>query len=332
MRVRAMLPREALMAGHPSELSPWPKSIHNLGGWFGVGAAAADAGVMFMAEPPCPPELILRSAALRQGFSADEVQARRRRGEWISLRAGAYVPADVLKGMDPLDRHLALIAATMRRAPADAALSHLSAACLWRIDLWEPNLRAAQLTRPGSSSGHRRRSRQTFRTALPPEDVVTLAGYRVTGAARTIVDLAKHLPFEAAVVAADSALHAGITTLEALTAAADRQSHCPGIRGAHRVIAFADGRSESVGETRTRVMIHRAALPRPELQYEVRSREGVLLGRADFGWEELRTLGEFDGREKYGRRLRPGQLPGDAVFRRSSAKTPCVTSGGNSFG
>ena len=42
-----------------------------------------------------------------------------------------------------------------------------------------------------SSSGHRRRSRQTFRTALPPEDVVTLAGFRVTGAARTIVDLAK---------------------------------------------------------------------------------------------------------------------------------------------
>jgi hypothetical protein len=46
----------------------------------------------------------------------------------------------------------------------------------------------------------------------------------------------------------------------------------------------------------------------------VRSREGILLGRADFGWEELRTLGEFDGREKYGRRLRPGQQPGDAVF------------------
>ena len=267
-----------------------------------------------MAEPPCPPELILRSAALRQGFSSNEVQVKRRRGEWVALRAGAYVGADVLKGMEPLSRHLALIAATMCRAPEDAALSHLSAACLWDIALWEPNLRAVQLTRAGSGSGHRRRSLQTFRTALPQEDVVTLAGYRVTGAARTVIDLAKQLPFEAAVVAADSALHSGITTVDALTAAADRQAHCPGIRGARRVIAFADGRSESVGESRTRVMIHHAALPRPELQYEVRSREGILLGRADFGWEELRTLGEFDGREKYGRRLRAGQLPGDAVF------------------
>ena len=269
---------------------------------------------MFMAEPPCPPELILRSAALRQGFSADEVQEKRRRGEWVALRPGAYVPADALKAMDPLDRHLALIAATMRRAPEDATLSHLSAACLWRIDLWEPTLRAVQLTRPSSGGGHRRRSLQTFRTALPAEDVVTLDGYRVTAAARTVVDLAKQLPFESAVVAADSALHAGITTVEELTAAADRQTHCPGLGGARRVIAFADGRSESVGESRTRVMIHRAALPRPEPQYEVRSTGGVLLGRADFGWEELRTLGEFDGREKYGRRLRPGQLPGDAVF------------------
>jgi hypothetical protein len=183
---------------------------------------------MFMAEPPCPPELILRSAALRQGFSADEVQEKRRRGEWVALRPGAYVPADALKAMDPLDRHLALIAATGRRAPEDATLSHLSAACLWRIDLWEPTLRAVQLTRPSSGGGHRRRSLQTFRTALPAEDVVTQDGYRVTAAARTVVDLAKQLPFEAAVVAANSALHAGITTVEELTAAADRQNTLPG--------------------------------------------------------------------------------------------------------
>ena len=238
----------------------------------------------------------------------------RRRGEWVALRAGAYVAADVLKEMAPLDRHVALIAATMRRAPEDAAVSHQSAACLWDIALWEPNLRAVQLTRPGSGSGHRRRSLHTFRTTLAPEDVVTLGGYRVTGPARTIVDLSEVLPFEAAVVAADSALHAEITTLDALTAAAVRQAHCPGIRRARRVIAFADRRSESVGESRTRVMIHRAALPRPVLQYKVRSSEGVLLGRADFGWPELRTLGEFDGHEKYGRRLRPDQVPGDAVF------------------
>ncbi len=31
-------------------------------------------------------------------------------------------------------------------------------------------------------------------------------------------------------------------------------------------------------------------------------------------WEAERLLGEFDGRVKYGRLLRPGQEPGDVVF------------------
>ncbi len=55
-------------------------------------------------------------------------------------------------------------------------------------------------------------------------------------------------------------------------------------------------------------------LPLPDLQIEVRDPSGRLLGRADFGWREQRLLGEFDGRVKYGRLLRPGQDAGDAVF------------------
>jgi hypothetical protein len=39
-----------------------------------------------------------------------------------------------------------------------------------------------------------------------------------------------------------------------------------------------------------------------------------LIGYADFGWPTYRTVGEFDGQIKYGRLLRPGQEPGDAVF------------------
>ena len=33
----------------------------------------------------------------------------------------------------------------------------------------------------------------------------------------------------------------------------------------------------------------------------------------DFGWPELRTVGEFDGLWKYGRLLRPGEEPADVV-------------------
>ena len=80
---------------------------------------------------------------------------------------------------------------------------------------------------------------------------------------------------------------------------------------ARRVIAFADGRSESVGESRSRVAIAAAGLPPPELQWPVRLADGTAY--TDFAWPELRTVGEFDGRVKYGRLLRPGQQPGDVV-------------------
>ena len=51
-----------------------------------------------------------------------------------------------------------------------------------------------------------------------------------------------------------------------------------------------------------------------DLQYEVHDAAGALVGRCDFVWEEQRTLGEFDGRVKYGRLLRPGQRPEDVLW------------------
>ena len=69
-----------------------------------------------------------------------------------------------------------------------------------------------------------------------------------------------------------------------------------------------------MGESRSRVILHRWKLAPSALQFEIRSRDGGLVGRSDFAWEAERLVGEFDGRIKYGRLLRPGQDAGDAVF------------------
>jgi len=260
------------------------------------------------------PRVILRSKVLQEGMNSDHVQAKRRRREWISLRPGAYVEADVLPTLNLVDRHLQLIEATVPLVDESAIISHSSAACLLGVELWQPNLRAVQMTRPGASSGHRRTSLHTFRAEVDEEEIVVLGGYRTTSAARTIIDLARHLPFELAVVAADSALRTGLTSIDLLVDAAERARRRPGTRQAHLVIKFADARSESVGESRSRVLISRAGLPEPELQFVVPNHLGIALGRADFGWPELRTVGEFDGAGKYGRLLSPGVRPGDAVF------------------
>jgi hypothetical protein len=88
-----------------------------------------------------------------------------------------------------------------------------------------------------------------------------------------------------------------------------------GIAGARRSLALLDARSESPGESMSRVIFHQHRLPPPEPQLEVFAESGTFVGRSDFGWREQRTLGEFDGRSKYGRLLlRPGQTPEHALF------------------
>jgi hypothetical protein len=72
----------------------------------------------------------------------------------------------------------------------------------------------------------------------------------------------------------------------------------PGSRVLGRVLALADGRSESVGESRSRVMCDRYHLPPPRLQVEMWD-GSILLGRVDLYIEEWRTVIEFDGRVKY---------------------------------
>jgi hypothetical protein len=88
----------------------------------------------------------------------------------------------------------------------------------------------------------------------------------------------------------------------------------PGSRAAGRVLAFADGRAETPGESRGRVFCHAHGLPEPELQVEIRDVDGRLVGRVDFLFRRQRTIGEFDGRVKY--RAGEGTLtPEETVYR-----------------
>jgi hypothetical protein len=64
-----------------------------------------------------------------------------------------------------------------------------------------------------------------------------------------------------------------------------------------------------------------AGLPTPELQFDVRDAGGMLIGRSDFAWHGGRLPGEFDGKVKYEKFLRPGESAGDAVFREKQLRT-----------
>jgi len=261
------------------------------------------------------PHVERRRDLLAAGITDDDIQRRRRQGVLVSIRAGRYADGATLAALNPIQQHRLLAVTTATDLPDDAALSHESAACLLGLPLWDAEFGAVQVTRPGTGGGHRRRSLHTRFAALPADDVIQVRGLRVTSAARTLVDLGRCRSFESAVVSADAALHKGIVTVEELAGALDRAAGTPRVGCARRAIAFADGRSESAGESRSRVAMHFAGLPPPDLQVELRSAaDGLFLGRSDFGWKDRRTVGEFDGRIKYGRLVPAGKHAGDVVF------------------
>jgi hypothetical protein len=149
---------------------------------------------------------------------------------------------------------------------------------------------------------------------LRDDEVTSIGGFRVTDAARTALDLARSLPFETAVVALDAVMHEGLVTRELIQQRLFDIAGTRGSRHAARVVRFADERSGSVGESRSRVLLNDLGHAPSALQHVITTATGAFVARTDFAWEEDNVVGEFDGRIKYGRLLRPGQDAGDAVF------------------
>jgi hypothetical protein len=216
--------------------------------------------------------------------------------------------------MAPAERHRLLTRATLAGLRRPAVVSHQSAAVLLGLPLWDVALDRVHVTRAPPAWTDRSRVLCTHVARLRDDEIAEVDGVRVTSPIRTALDLARSLRHEAAVVSLDAALHHGLLTHELLRARLFDISGIPGSRAAARAVLAADGRSESVGESRSRVILTRWGLAPSALQFEVRSPFGTVVGRTDFAWEDDRLIGEFDGRVKYGRLLRPGEDPGDAVF------------------
>jgi hypothetical protein len=261
--------------------------------------------------PSPDPGFLLRRDAVLSGWSDDELARLARSGSWSRLRRGAYVDGPLPESA--ATRHRLLVHATLLGLRRAAVVSHQSAAVLLGMPLWGVRLDRVHITRRPPAWNDSGRVLLCHVARFRDDEVVRDDGVEVTGPVRTALDLARSMPLEPAVVVLDLALHRGLLQHAQLR---ERMFDIAGTRGsrtAARAVGAADGRSESVGESRSRLLLHRLGLPPSALQFSV-SADGRVLGRADFAWEAEGVLGEFDGRIKYGRLLRPGQDPGDAVF------------------
>jgi hypothetical protein len=243
---------------------------------------------------------VLRHEALAAGMSVEDVMHLVKIGVWRRIRRGAYAEREAFEALTPEQRHLVVAGAVVRMLDAPAVLGHVTAAIAHELPAWGADLREVHVLRPSPRHGSRREAGVWHHSALLPADhLVQVGGLDVTSPARSLIDHARTVPFEAAVCTLDAALHAEVVRRDELRAVLEWQQDWPGSRQAGSAVAFMDGRSESVGETRGRVRIHEAGLPTPELQPDIFDANGFFVGRVDFLMLEHGTIGEFDGRITY---------------------------------
>lgn len=243
-------------------------------------------------------ELLLAAPTGGARPDADDLSRARARGDVRRLRRGAYVGAELWSALDDDARYLLIVRAAAAAQP-DPLLSHWSAAALLGMPLvGRPRDDRVHLVHAPKGGGRSRRAVCRHQARGPITE--TLAeGIRVTSAARTVLDLACDEGLLPSVVAGDAALHSGWATAAEVEAEVVNAAGRHGIRTARRALALIDARTESPGESLSRVRMAELGLPMPELQRELHDRDGFV-ARVDFLWEGLGIVGEFDGRGKYG--------------------------------
>ena len=180
--------------------------------------------------------------------------------------------------------------------------------------VWGADLTRVDVTRLDTGAPRRQRDVHHHVGKLTDTDVTSVAGLPVTVPQRAVLEAGCWLSVEKSLVIADSALHLGLCTPDDLAEVFETVNHWRGSQHLHVVLRLTNRRRESPGESRGAHLFWRYGLPQPIYQYEVYDESGTLVATVDFAWPEHRLLGEFDGKVKYGRLLKPGQAPGDVVF------------------
>lgn len=236
------------------------------------------------------------SAAQLRAVGVDDhaVAALVRSGQLVRLRRGLFAEGAAWRSATPEQRLVARTRAVLLDRPTGAA-SHGSAAAVHGLPLWGVPLTVDVVCR---TPRRRLRAGVCLRPWPKGAEAVDVDGVAALPPAIAIAQVAIEHGHVPGVVCLDHALHRDLVARADVAAAADLLA--PG-RRAHervaRVIGAADSACESVGETRTRVLLRDLGL---EVRTQVRISDARgLIGRVDFLVGE-RVVVEFDGMVKYG--------------------------------
>ncbi len=262
-----------------------------------------------------PGVVVLRRDLVGMGYDDRAIAAMLRGGELHRVRHGAYVSAATWGELDDRAKYAVKCRAVLRQAKVPVVLSHLGAVNEWGADVWDIPLDVVDLTRLDGRAGRSAAGVRQHRGLVAAGDVRQRHGLAVTSPTRACIELTTLVDVEHALVVIDSCLHRRLTTPMQLDAMVKRMEFWPDTLRSDLIVRLADGRSESVGETRSRHLCRKQRLPAPVPQFEIVDRAGNTVARVDLAWPSLGLFLEFDGREKYLLHRRSGESVADAVLR-----------------
>lgn len=234
--------------------------------------------------------------------------------DWTTPQRGVRVRGDV-----PLT-HLLVTEAAIRRSDRPAVACDLTAALMWSAVVpsgfgLEPDAQAAAIATLRGGNRHRAGGLRGRRLTLPPEHVTSLDGVRVTTPSRTWLDCAPFISFRDLVAMGDGMLHAGLVTMESLTAVVVWGRRRRGIVHARAALDMLDPDAESPGESWVRALLVQSGVPRPVCNPTVTA--GGYEFRLDMAWVEQRVAVEYDGEEFHGPEAQPRDAWRRALLRQA---------------
>jgi very-short-patch-repair endonuclease len=221
--------------------------------------------------------------ARRHGLTKDHLLG----ASWRRLGGGVYALRAIANDPD------VVLAATRRRLSLTAVFSGRTAGWLHGLEL--PPCDPVEVTLPSGSHTSRLAGIVVRRSELGASETVTRRGHPTTSVVRTIADLGRHRPLVEGVAALDMALHRRLLQSDALRSWASAHPRYPGIARLRRAIELAEPATESVMETRLRLLLVMARLPRPLAQVRLYDEAGDFLGRPDVYYPLHHLAIEYDG-------------------------------------
>jgi len=122
---------------------------------------------------------------------------------------------------------------------------------------------------------------------IEPDEIKTIGWMPVTTPARTALDLARHLPRDAAVVVLDRLAAVTGVGLDLVGPLEERYRGARGMARAWTALALMDGGTRSPEETKLRLRLHDAGLPRP--QTGILLEDGNASAELGMGWPDVKV-------------------------------------------